>query len=456
MNKILSVVVLSILSIGLFAQKVDFEHNTAIIKVKQDKKTTFENSEFFNDLRAKYGDFKIQQEFPDAIKPEKAYNENGQQTADITGIYRIVFEKDVYVPMVVSFLQKDRDLEYAEPLYKQRLLGMPNDPYLQPENANSDRAYQYWANTIHAFEAWDICQGDTTITIGISDTGSDLRHPDLAGNIQVNYDDPPDGIDNDNDGYIDNYKGWNFALNDNNAQVPSAGSSRMHGTYVSGISSAIVDNGIGVAGAGYKCRFVPLRIMNEENQIVNAYQSIVYAANRHFDVINCSWGSPYYQQMGQDVIDYATINHDMLVVAAAGNDGVEINFYPASYENVVSVAATNSDDSKWSGSSYSTCVDVSAPGTMFVSTSENGYATMWGGTSFASPIVAGAAGILRSYYRDYNALQIGEIIRISAENIDTLSRFIADSIMIIDSIYIPYDSIHVDSIWDDQLYEIDS
>jgi len=441
----------------LVAQNVNYQPNTVIVKIYGTNPDNFFKSSYIDGMRERFGDFSYKREFPDAVRPETEYNKYGYRMSDITTIYRLVFSNDVNVTQVVSCLNKCREVEYAEPLYRVSLLDIPDDPLAQPENANADGAYQYWTRNVYSYEAWDICKGDTSIVIGISDTGTGLTHPDLEGNIKLNYDDWPDGTDNDNDGFVDNYKGWNFAYDNNNAQIPHDCNSNEHGAYVSGIASAVTNNGIGVSGAGYKCKFVPLRIMNDEGSLVNVYQSIVYAANHRFDVVNCSWGSPSFQQMGQDVINYATINYDVLVVAAAGNEGVEGRFYPASYENVISVAATDRNDAKWNKSSYSTTVDVSAPGTMYVSTSENGYVTMWGGTSFASPIVAGSAGIIRSYYPSYNAMQIGEIIRASADNIDTLSYLVPDSIMQIDSTFVEYiDSISIDSTWNDQLYSYDS
>lgn len=441
----------------LLAQNVGYESNTVIVKLYPNNIKSFFESEEMSRLRTAFGDFDYKIEFPDAVRPEKEYNKYGYRMVDLTTIYRLVFHDDIDVMQAVAFLGKSGNVEYAEPLYKVYLFEVPNDPLVRPENANADGAYQYWTRNVRSYDAWDICKGDTSVIIGISDTGTGLTHPDLSGNIQVNYEDIPDGIDNDNDGYVDNYKGWNFALDDNNAQIPHGCNSNEHGAYVSGIAAAVTGNGIGVSGAGYKCRFVPLRIMNDEGSLVNVYQSIVYAANHRFDVVNCSWGSTSYQQMGQDVVNYATINYDVLVVAAAGNEGVEGRFYPASFENVLSVAATDKNDAKWNNSSFSTTVDVSAPGTMFVSTSENGYATMWGGTSFASPIVSGSAGILRSYYPSYNAQQVAEIIRISADNIDTLSYYVSDSIMQIDSTFVEYiDSISIDSVWNEQLYSYDS
>ena len=458
MKRILSIAVAMLFICSLVvAQNTNYEPNTIIVKLNRTNSDNFFKSSYIDGMRLRFGDFAYKKEFPDAVRPETEYNKYGHKMSDITTIYRLVFHGDIDVNQAISYLNKSLEVEYAEPLYRVSLLDVPDDPLALPENANADGAYQYWTRNVHSYEAWDICKGDTSIVIGISDTGTGLTHPDLEGNIKLNYDDLPDGIDNDNDGFVDNYKGWNFAYDNNYAQIPHNCNSNQHGAYLSGIAAAVTNNGIGVSGAGYKCKFVPLRIMNDEGSLVNVYQSIVYAANHRFDVVNCSWGSTSYQQMGQDVVNYAAINYDVLIVAAAGNEGVEGKFYPASFENVVSVAATDINDAKWNNSSYSTTVDVSAPGTMFVSTSETGYATMWGGTSFASPIVAGSAGILRSYYPGYNALQIGEILRVSADNIDTLNYLVPDSTMQVDSTFVEYvDSISVDSTWNEQLYSYDS
>ncbi|MDD4149543.1 MAG: S8 family serine peptidase [Bacteroidales bacterium] len=392
-----------------------YKNNVVVVKIKSESKNSFNSDSEFKRIVEMLKVNDISQMFPNSMAPKTKFNSYGQKMSDITTIYQI--NVGVSVEYAIKMFSNNKLVEYAEPLYNVELLYVPDDPLNQTD--------QYWLTNIMAYQAWDIHQGDTNIVIGISDTGIDLGHDDLIENIKNNYNDLPNGIDDDMDGFVDNFRGWNFADNNNNTQVDVSS----HGVYVSGIAGAVTDNGIGVSGAGYKCKILPLKIMNSEGVLENAYQSIVYAADHGVDVLNCSWGGTYYQRMAQDVIDYAVINHDMLVVSAAGNTNSKSNYYPASYRNVLSVAGTNPDDERYSpdnspsssGSSYSYFVDVSAPATMFKSTtSGSAYTYMYGGTSFAAPIVSGCAGILRSAFPDYNANQIVELLKISADLIDTI------------------------------------
>ena len=403
-----------------FAQKQyheKYKDGIIIFKVKPEYKDTFKIDSRFLKLKEEFGLDSLEQMFPYANVSKEKYNAYGREKVDISTIYKLKTNLNIDVEKISDAFARNDMVEYAEPLYEVELLFLPDDPMNVTD--------QYWLSNIKALEAWDIHQGDTNIVIGISDTGTDLSHDDLIYNIKNNYADLPDGVDNDLDGFVDNFRGWDFAENNNNTQVDV----NDHGVWVSGIAGASTNNGIGVSGAGFKCKTLPLKICNSDNYLVNSYQSIVYAANHGVDVINCSWGGEFYQQMAQDVIDYAVINHDMLVVAAAGNTDSKCNYYPASYNNVLSVAGTTELDERWSpentptsqGSSYSYHVDVSAPAAMFSSTTTGSdYTLMWGGTSFAAPIVSGCAGILRAAYPDYNANQIAELIKISADLIDTI------------------------------------
>ncbi|MFC1734286.1 S8 family serine peptidase, partial [candidate division KSB1 bacterium] len=303
---------------------------------------------------------------------------------------------------------------YAEPYYLPKPLYIPDDP---ASNDSIIPMRHYYLEKIKAFDAWEQEKGDTNIVIGIVDSGTDTDHPDLQENIYYNYYDPIDYVDNDNDGFIDNYRGWDLGTNDNDPQADAV----LHGVHMSGSASATTNNGIGMSGVGFNCRFLPVKVANNEGQFVSAYEGIVYAADHGCDIINCSWGSIYNQgQYGQDIIDYATINQNALVIAACGNDNNDIPFYPASYNHVLSVAASNNNDIKSGLSSYGIFIDITAPGDSIYSTWNGGGYVFSHGTSSASSIISGCAAIVKSKFPSYDPFQIAERLRITADIIDTI------------------------------------
>jgi len=400
-----------------------YEPNTIIIKIKQTKKEICKNNRIndknINEYFQKINVTSINKKFPNAISPKFKYNKFGEPLIDISRIYEIKYNSEFTIDQILTQLRKNKIIEYCQPSYIPKLLYTPSDPVI---------SNQYYLANIKAYQAWDICKGDTNVVIGITDTGTDIAHSDLTGNIKYNYAEKPpyNGIDDDNDGFIDNYRGWDLGDNDNNPQAEGS----PHGIWVSGLSSATTDNSIGIAGVGYNCKTLPVKIMSNDTLLNRTYEGIIYAADHGCSIINCSWGGHSGHPYGQDIINYATFNKNALVIAAAGNENNSAIYYPASYENVISVAATNINDLKWtpqntgttSGSSYGIYVDVSAPGTFtYTTNTNNNYYTPWGGTSFAAPIVAGCAGIIKARFPNLSALQIGELLRVSADLIDTIS-----------------------------------
>ncbi len=397
----------------------DYLPNTIIIKVKPEFSISCEKNKITIDaLNKKLQEIQAVQlvkMYPNHKKPLISTNRIGQKLVDLSLIYEFNFNANLSLEKAINVVLSSGVLEYAEPYYLPELLYSPNDPM---------KGSQYSLSRMLVYQAWDICKGDTNVIIGISDTGIDIDHPDLVGNIKYNYDDPIDGIDNDNDGFIDNYRGWDLGEGDNNPQVNYS----RHGIWVSGIADASTDNGIGVCGVGFKSKILPCKIDNEFGSLSKSYQSIVYLADHGANIINCSWGGGGSSgQYGQDVINYAVINNNCLVIAACGNNGLETKYYPASYDNVLSVAATNSSDGKWYGnattaSTYNEKVDICAPGQGVYTTEDGGaYASAWGGTSFASPNVAGAAAIVKAFYPNFTGVQVGEQLKATADVIDTMA-----------------------------------
>jgi len=311
--------------------------------------------------------------------------------------------------------------DLVEPSWRQTVHLTPNDP---------QSTAQYYLNIIRAPEAWDLADGDG-IVIGIVDSGGDLDHPDIAPKLYVDPAEPLDGIDNDGDGYIDNNRGWDFVgedtLNitnpdfpgDNNPGNPTGGTGS-HGTSVAGCAGAAVDNSFGIAGVGYKAKLMFTKHA-ADNQKTNrgsiyfGYAGLLYAASHGASVVNLSWGGPFRSQIQQDLINYVALDLDCLVVASAGNAGTEDAIYPAAYDHVLSVAATTSSDQKAAFSSFGTSIDISAPGAGIITTAFDNNFTSINGTSFSSPIVAGAAALVRQKFPELSAIEAAEQVRVTAD-----------------------------------------
>lgn len=349
----------------------------------------------------------VSKKFPSSNAPVQAINRVGKPSTDLSLIYQVHFSGGMTFSDAIRRVVESGVVVYAEPLYLHQMDYTPNDPQI---------GLQYQNAKINLYTAWDVWKGDTNTVIGIVDSGTDWDHPDLAANIKYNYADPIDGIDNDGDGFIDNYRGWDVSENDNNPMV--AGSD--HGSHVSGCADAVTDNSVGVAGPGFRCRFLPVKVALDASttSIDNGYDGLVYAADHGVNVINCSWGRTGGPSMfEQEVINYVTIDKDVLVLAAAGNNGLEQDHYPSSYDRVISVAATNSSDVKAGFSNFGYAVDVCAPGDQIYSTVYNDTYTSYSGTSMASPIAAGCAAMIKSRWPAFHAEQVGEQLRITADNI---------------------------------------
>ena len=223
---------------------------------------------------------------------------------------------------------------------------------------------------------------------------------------------------------MDNYMGWDLGMNDNNALWESLS----HGVNVNGIAAGVTDNVTGIAGVGFNTKFLPIKISNSVGILTKAYQGIVYAADHGCFVINCSWGGYVSSQFNQSIIDYATINKGCLVVAAVGNDNGNNTFYPAGYQGVLSVAASDPSDIKTIVSNYGYYVDVSAPGQAMWTTGANGGFSTNGGTSMAAPVVSGGAALLKAQFSTYTNAQIAALIQTTADDLNSLNPAYIDQL----------------------------
>lgn len=337
------------------------------------------------------------------------FNRNSKSSSVLENIVILRINKNVDYRSFCDSLSSRENVVYAEPIFHEQLLEMPSDP------SSAMGGPQRYLETIQAYEAWNISKSSEDIVIGIIDTGTDTDHEDIQGNLYVNASDPVNGIDDDGNGFIDDYSGYDFADEDND---PTADGNQ-HGTHVGGIAAADTDNGLGIASVGYNAKWSPLKIFTTSlTASAGSYDAVIYAADNGYDIINLSWGSTgSFSQFNQDIINYAVLENDVVVVAAAGNTPNDIAFYPAAYQNVLSVAASDFEDRKASFSTFHKTVDLMAPGVGIYSTQNNNTYDTDNGTSHAAPQVAGVAALIKSKFPDYDAVQIMERIRATTERV---------------------------------------
>jgi subtilisin family serine protease len=309
---------------------------------------------------------------------------------------------------------------------------LPND---------SDLALQWYIDgpgDIKLPEAWDLEHGSASVRIGILDTGVDTGHEDLASKIWTNPGEiPANGIDDDGNGYIDDVHGWDFGNSDNDPNPEPMFDDlgideAFHGTAVAGVAAAATDNLFGIAGAGWNSTIVPLKVSDAlgHTTISTAAEGVLYAAAKHFEVLNMSLGTQEADSsetaLFQNVIDQATAAN-VLCVAAAGNDNSSLPVVPGSLNNVLCVAATSPSTSRSSFSNFGTWIDVCAPGeqmwipicrnypldetTVFIYEFLFGYDgnrpyMLADGTSFSTPLTSGVAALVRAHFPAATATQV--------------------------------------------------
>ena len=277
---------------------------------------------------------------------------------------------------------------------------------------------------IDAPEAWDLQTGNTDVVIGVIDSGIDYTHPDLAENIWTNPGEiAGNGIDDDDNGYIDDIHGWDFSSGDAD---PMDGHG--HGTHVAGTIAAAGNNEIGVAGVNWNAKLMPLRFLNDagSGSIYQALRALEYATMMGAQITNNSWIGENYSSSTQIAIDQANAAGSIYVVCAGNdrNDNDNAPVYPASYlgDNVITVAATTHADNLSSFSNFGEeSVDLGAPGSSILSTKPGGGYTTKSGTSMATPHVAGVASLLLSKRPDLAPVEVRQAILQGTDSVESLS-----------------------------------
>lgn len=391
--------------------------NQFILKIKPEYRNLCEdNNIHINELQQVLNSVKaveLKKIYPHHQPPTSVFDQYGRRLADLTLVYNITYSSDLDVRKIISELNGLKCVEYAQPRFIETPMWLPNDTSLTPS--------QWYLFKIRADLAWDLDTGNYATIIGVVDGGTDFFHPDLMQNIYYDYTDSIGSGDEDNDGFLDNFRGWDVGDNDNYPQYIGAHNSA-HGTSMCGLAAASTNNYTGMAGAGYKCSYMPVKMVNSVYGWIAGYEGLVYAADHGAKVINASWGGTIPGPYGQDVVNYVSINQNRQIFAAAGNSNNTVPFYPASYDGVVCVGGTRMDDTKSASSSYYEQVDIVSPAfSMFAPYSPNpgGYGA-GGGTSDATALTTGTAGLVQNYYSTFIPSQIGAILQQSSYRIDTI------------------------------------
>jgi subtilisin family serine protease len=318
----------------------------------------------------------------------------------------------------IQALKRDPRVAYAEPNFVLHAADVtPNDPFFTRlwSLKNVGQTVNYTAGTpdadIDAPEAWSVSTGSPDVVVAVIDTGVDATHPDLSQNMWVNDSEDcsgcrTNGLDDDNNGYVDDWRGWDFANGDNNPADDNG-----HGTHVAGTVAASGNNGFGVAGVTWSSRIMPLKFLGADGSgtTADAISAILYARAKGVPILNNSWGGGDFSQALLDAIEQTDASGE-LFVAAAGNDFTNTDlepFYPAGYDvpNVLVVGASDQFDRKAWFSNYGTrTVDLSVPGTNVYSTWTGATYRFADGTSMATPQVAGAAALARAVFPNASGL----------------------------------------------------
>ncbi len=349
-----------------------------------------------------------------------------------------VMTTDLDPGQALAILRKDPAVDYAEPNYVLHSMATSNDPVFTsgdlwgmygdlstPANPYGSQAAEAWAAGY---------TGSSSVYVAIIDDGMQITHPELAPNVWTNPFDPPDGIDNDGNGFVDDVNGWNFAAGNNTVYQDQDN----HGTHVAGIIGAKGGNGVGVAGVNWNVTLIPVKFISggtgNTDAAVEAIDYCVDLKARHglnLVAINASWGGSGYSAALHEAIIRAA-KAGILFVVAAGNSGLNndmidampanidttfgtLHESPATYNNVISVAAIDSTGALASFSSFGpNRVHIAATGVLIYSSYPLNLIAGLDGTSMATPHVTGAAALYASTHPTATAGQIRAAILGSA------------------------------------------
>jgi subtilisin family serine protease len=325
------------------------------------------------------------------------------------------FDETTVNKKVKRFLKHSSTVSIAEPDYLGSSCATPND--LNYGNL-------WGMQKINAETAWEHNTGSKNVVVGIVDSGISLNHPDLVANLWTNPGEiPGNNIDDDNNGYVDDIHGWDWGDGDSD---PS--DNWWHGSHVAGTIGAVGNNNTGVTGVCWNVSLAALKIRDSGGGYAysDGAEATAYATTMGMDMTNHSWGGDWDSSVLKNAVAAAN-SAGVLFIAAAGNSGSDNDsnpIYPASYNyaNVISVAATTSNDSKRSNSNYGlTSVDLGAPGENISSTQNAAGYGNHSGTSMATPHVTGVCALIKSYNPSMSASQIKQRLLDSVDPVASMN-----------------------------------
>lgn len=424
-------------------EKLNYKTEKVIVKTKKELKISEATGKISTRTGIPSLDKKIEDYKVNKIEPVFKQNNGDADLFEKLGMGRIyVFYFDTYnsktVDKAVKDFSSESDVEFSEPVFigeaagkkELKLSFMPNDEmfskqwYLNNEGqiAPTGRGNAKIGADINMINAWDIEKGSEDIIVAILDSGIKDDHPDLRSRMWINKEEIPDnGIDDDDNGYIDDNKGWDFAYDDN---TPTDGFG--HGTNIASVIGCSTNNVIGFAGINQKSRLMNCKNLSSNNngEYIWWAASVKYAVDNGAQIINMSEGGSDFSKTLKTAIDYATAKN-VLVCAAMMNKGDDQDYYPASFKGVFAIGATDTDDNRclrftWGGGScWGKHISVVAPGNKIYGLdyeSITSYESMWSGTSQSTAIVSGIASLLLSQKPSRTSADIKEIIISTAKD----------------------------------------
>ncbi|MHB1049806.1 MAG: S8 family serine peptidase [Bacteroidota bacterium] len=321
--------------------------------------------------------------------------------------YVILRANDGIDPQLTEAIQMHPDVEYLQTVQTYRVYAQPND------SAYSSQWNLGRIGITRLYTSGVISSSLPPVIVGVIDTGIDDGHPDLAPVIAVHpgesgvdglgNDKRSNGVDDDGNGFIDDWRGYDFvesetqASGDWNERDNDPYDENGHGTAVSGIIGARVNNGIGLAGVA-PCSILPLRAFGKDGNgnDIDIASAIVYAVDNGAEVINMSFGDVVRSLFLQDAVRYARAAGRILV-ASSGNDGSSNPHFPSDFPEVISTGSVNRYDIRSFFSSNSPALSLMAPGEEIITTTAGGgYTSNFSGTSAAAPHVSGVVALIRS------------------------------------------------------------